>query len=519
MDKIFKVNSIESNDITETQNLLNFEIPEGEVLDLSKSYMSVRVKSSAVITAGGAPAAATSDAVFNTDLRFNHKSATDVNIAHYVSPVALVRNAQMSSSNAGRVEELRDVNILRLNQRAFLQNEKEMMSEAVFGLMGCRDKEAFGHISPLIQATCEDQTANTGTASKALEKEVRIPLKDLLNVGKEDMFDTRRLGRCRLSCELDLSRISASSNNNDIAYYNLNNNGQILNDATAGDKTQLFLNKLYNTDYQEHLPFYIGMPVRAVPVADNPAGTGTIGALSAAQTAVLHNTITNITHNPANGRVQLTFKNSWGNGAVANDLKIQPIANADITSSFVMNQAQLTLHALSKDKIPANLPKLEWSVYDLERDSAGGRQNFRKNYELLPEAYSMLVITPNGSTGKLSNADYSDSRVSVNGELLTNRNIFVRTDLSHDRLLRYYENSGEKVKNLTGKQIENINGDGTATSFNNDGTGRDILRDFLQITEPLPITKSMKMVELELNASAANKLQDILIYTEKTKVL
>lgn len=519
MDKIFKVNSIESNDITETQNLLNFEIPEGEVLDLSKSYMSVRVKTSAVITAGGAPAAATADAVFNTDLRFNHKSAADINRAHYVSPVALVRNAQMSSSNAGRVEELRDVNILRLNQRAFLQNEKEMMSEAVFGLMGCRDKEAFGHISPLIQASCEDQTGNQGTASKALEKEVRIPLKDILNIGKEDMVDTRRLGRCRLSCELDLSRMSASCNNNDIGFYNANNNGLIDDVAGAVDRTQLTLKKTYNIDYQEHLPFYVGMPVRAVPAADTPNGTGTIGALTAAQTAVLHNTISNIQHNPATGKVTLTFKNSWGNGAVANSFKIQPVADADITSSFVMNQAQLTLHALSKDKIPANLPKLEWSVYDLERDSAGGRQNFRKNYELLPEAYSMLVITPNGATGKLSNADYSDSRVSVNGELLTNRNLFVRTELQADRLLRYYENSGMQVKNLTAKQIENINGDGTATSFNNNGTGRGVLRDFKQITEPLPITQKMKMVEIELNASAADKLQDILIYTEKIKVL
>ena len=131
----------------------------------------------------------------------------------------------------------------------------------------------------------------------------------------------------------------------------------------------------------------------------------------------------------------------------------------------------------------------------------------------------MLVITPNGSTGKLSNADYSDSRVSVNGELLTNRNLFVRTELQADRLLRYYENSGMQVKNLTAKQIENINGDGTATSFNNNGTGRGLLRDFKQITEPLPITQKMKMVEIELNASAADKLQDILIYTEKIKVL
>ena len=99
------------------------------------------------------------------------------------------------------------------------------MKDQTFNIMGCRDAEAFGSISPLIQATCEDQTDNTGVGSKVLEKEVRIPLKDILNVGSAKMFDTNRLGRCHLNLELDMARLSANNANFDQDFYTTNNNG------------------------------------------------------------------------------------------------------------------------------------------------------------------------------------------------------------------------------------------------------------------------------------------------------
>ena len=39
MDKIFKLQSRNSDNITSTQNLVDFDIPANEVLDLSKSYV------------------------------------------------------------------------------------------------------------------------------------------------------------------------------------------------------------------------------------------------------------------------------------------------------------------------------------------------------------------------------------------------------------------------------------------------------------------------------------------------
>lgn len=510
MDKIFKVNSIETNDLNENQNLLNFEIPSSEMLDLSKSYMSVRVKPNASLTAGGAGGIATADAVFNTDLRFNNNSISAVLKNSYVPTVSLIKNASLSSSNAGRVEELRDVNILRMHQQAREKNEKELQKNSIFNFQGCRNQEAFGHVSPLIQATCEDQTPNQGAASKTLDKEVRIPLKDILNVCSTNMFDTQRLGRCRFSVELDLSRFSASSNNNIIEYYTTNNNGKVDANAAAGDKTQLTLSKVYNVDFKEHLPYYVGMPVK---------GLGTVAGVSI---AAVYNTITNITQDLTggvnNGKVTLTFKNSWGNGAVSADVKILPVLDAEITSSFTMNQAQLTLHALSKDKIKSRPDKYEYSVYDLERDNGNGRANFTKNYEILPNAFNMLVLTPGVNTGKFSNMTYQNYRVAVDGVLLTNRNIPSKSDLDFDRLRRYYENNGKVLRNTLNKNLDRINGQvGNVNNFRSSYTGS--INALSSINEPLPVTNKLKMVELEINTNTAGGMKDILIYTEKMKTI
>ena len=493
MDKVFRINSQQSENITSTQNLLDFHIPSGEVYDLSKSHVAVRVKPT---TATTAPDANTTTAIFNTDVVFNNANSAAPDNGSYVSSVAIVKNAHMNSERAGRIEELRDVNKLRLYQKSTEKNEEDEMKDQTFNLMGCRDAEAFGSISPLIQATAEDQTDNTGEASKVLEKEVRIPLKDILNVGNAKMFDTNRLGRCHLNLELDIDRLSANNDNFDQDFYTTNNNGACDDDADGGEKTSLTLSKVYNMDYQEHLPFYVGMPVewKEGTLGGNPVAANT------------RREITNIQINTANGKVTLTFKSSWGAGATAN-VKIGPVDSGDLTSSFTMNQAQIVLHAVGRDKLGPMPDKIEFTKYSLEKDNANGRTAFRRNYEVEPDCVNMLVLLPKVSEGKLSDLVFEDFRVSVDNELLTNRNVFKDTQLYYDRLERYMKNQGKPLKNMLGKEYDNkIVNAGNAESSN----GQENL--IHAISEPMPVTQNMKLVELEINAAAG--VQDVLLYKE-----
>ena len=46
MDSIYKINSVQSDPFTQTQNLLDFTIAENQVLDLSESHINLVVQAS-----------------------------------------------------------------------------------------------------------------------------------------------------------------------------------------------------------------------------------------------------------------------------------------------------------------------------------------------------------------------------------------------------------------------------------------------------------------------------------------
>ncbi len=175
--------------------------------------------------------------------------------------------------------------------------------------------------------------------------------------------------------------------------------------------------------------------------------------------------------------------------------------------SFVMNQAQIVLHAVGKDKMGGMPDKIEFTKYSLEKDNANGRTAFRRNYELEPDCVNMLVLLPKVAEGKLSDLVFEDFRVSVDNELLTNRNVFKDTQLYYDRLERYMKNQGKTLKNMLGKEYDNkiVNAGNTETS-----NGQENL--IHAISEPMPVTQNMKLCELEINAAAG--VQDVLIYKE-----
>jgi len=444
MDKVFRVNSNQSENLSSVNNLLDFRIEAGQVYDLTKSYVSVRAK------ATGTNADDVASTVHNVDLAFNTKNDGAAENTNYVPSVALVKNARMNSQRMGRIEELRDVNKLRLYQQQVMKDEEDVLKNAAFNFQSLRDKEPYGFLSPLINPTAEDQSGNpSGVATTAIEKEVRIPVGDILNCGNLQYFDTRRLGGCELSLEMDIDRVSANADAFDSDYYITSNGGQVDDDNDPGEKTVITLTKVYNDDYQSKIGFYVGMPIRNG--ADAPGGVGTIATV--ALPVNTRRTITDITFDSSTGKVSLTLSASLGAGALA-DLKIRPVATADITTSFTMGSGQLVLYALGNDKLDAVPDKVEFTKYNLERDNGNGLQKLHKNYTVEPEAMNMVVLFPAHVNEKLSNLDVTSHRVAVDNNNLTNRAIHKNTPLYYNRLERYHLNAGSDVVNILQKQFD-----------------------------------------------------------------
>jgi hypothetical protein len=498
MDSIYKIHSVQAETLSSTQNLLDFDIPAGQVFDLSKSYVSINARAS-----GTSANANQSTAVFPVAGEFNTASGAAPQQTNYVKANALVKNARFTSAVKGKIEECRDVNLLR----SFINNVYEPQS-VFFGneyhnMMPMRTYEAYGSTTPLIDCSSEEG----GDLARYIDKSVKIPLSDILNVGVVKQFDTRRLGKCRLNLELAMNKFTATIENYDDAYFTTTNNGTLLNitNNTGGnvELTSAVLArgggtaaKLYDEDYQEHIPFYIGMPVKT---------NG--GQINGGALATQNVTITNIAYDNTTGQITLTFSASLGqitNTNSSDDIKIEPLVDADMNSRSVdLSQAELVLYSLGSSNM-SNVPQqINYTTYSLERDNGNNSGAFKRQYEMEPNAINALVLMRATGESTLSNVIPTGYRVAINNELTTDRSVVDYNPIYFNQLNKYSLNQGRQVANVIGKEYLR-----EPVAANTD---RGTLQAMGYVVEPLPITTNMKLVEFEIESAGLN---DFSVYKE-----
>lgn len=497
MDSVYKVHSVQSETLSTTQNLLDFDIPDGQVFDLSKSYLSINAR-----VAGGSAQANHSTAIFNVSGALN--SGNNV-VADYQKSIALVKNSRLTSQVKGKIEEIRDVDLLR----SFLDNVYEPQSvflgQEYNNLMGIRTYEMFGNISPLI-----DVSAETGSTARYIDKNIKIPFSELLNVGQVKQFDTRRLGKCRLSLELNMDKLSARGDNYNENYFSALNNGTLLNITGGASGTPITsavlaqgggaAAKTYDQDYQEHIPYYVGMPVKTT----NGKLDGTAGDMAQAFT-----TISDIQYDGTTGQITLSFSDSLGtvaNTKTSADIKIGSISTGDITGmSIALSQAELVMYSLGSNNMGNVASSVNFTTYKVERDNGSNNTTFKRQYELEPECINAIVLLKAHQDAKFSdNVPDGGTRVAINNELTTDRLIDSNNPIYFNQLNKFALNQGKEIKNVIGRRYARTG----ATTEPDRGTDSALA----YIVEPQPITNNMKLVEFEINDTGG--VGDISIYKE-----
>lgn len=508
MDRVFKVPSNQSDNITNSNNLLDFDIPQGQ-FDLSKSHVEVKV-----LCSGFSPVLGYNDATFNLSGLIDSENGQTIT---YTPAVALVKHARMVSSTKGRLEEARQVNEMRLQLKNIQQPQSVYLGTNHTDLQSIKSYEQWGGISPLVDVTSENGTGS----NKYLEKTVKIPMSEVVNIGKSTFFDTSRLGDCRLSVEVDRTRLSVAQVDPSDDYFTKVNsglcNGMLKNDAGAGAKTTAVLGnadgtaeKKYDEDYQEHIPYYVGMPV-VLPDTNN-GGNGTIGAAPIAAEVKTH--ITNISYDETSGEVTLTFNDSLGTGATLG-VFILPGKNADYTSSIVMNQANLVLHQIGQNNMPNEIPnQLNYTVYAVENDTfATNTTALKRQYQLEPECINAFVTLPSISNGIISSKVLEEYRVSINNELTTDRNVPVFNPLYYHKLNMLGLNMNQSIRNVAQKKY--LVNSGLNKADQDDGEDRGTFSNISGVFEPMPATQDYKLVEFEINNQAG--IPKISIFKELVK--
>ena len=147
MDAYVKIRSIQGGEITNTQNLLDFRIPAGDVYDLHDSFIALNgsvdvVDSSAI---GG-------EAVYPVNLQW---VTADAEKPHFQN-VAVVKNCNMDCATKGRIENIRRVDVLRQNLATYVDSQKEQLNQSYIDINQLEqpiNKQVYGQFSSCLLYT------------------------------------------------------------------------------------------------------------------------------------------------------------------------------------------------------------------------------------------------------------------------------------------------------------------------------------------------------------------------------
>lgn len=473
-------------------NLLDIDIPSGMVVRNSKSYLSlfVEVNPTDANTVANLPADSGGVGVYNVEAVIqtgNGNTGTD--FIKRMTPIALVKNATLISENKGMLENIRDVNKLRLSQQSLKMDFQDNRGDNHIGLG--EQVKLWGFISPFIEKGNRDVGIQ---AEKIAEKEVRIYLKDIFNMfqGSQD-FNTNYLGKCRVHLELDLNRLAGrtcynNESNNDVFSTATTGYGLVDDTATAGALTQIRLSKTYLHDNLDEIPFYEGQKIRVI------AGTLDGGAIPG-----VNRKITQIDF--AGDKFTLTVDNLLGTiaGAGLSGCVIAPLEPATIPVSI--NRTELVI----QESQQSGGGSYNYTTYTTEKDTGGSAVEFNRQYEVEPEAINLLIHTSNTEGGLLSTLRPDKVRVSINNEPTTNRDVARHTPLYYNRLIRYALNQGLNIKSLSQDRPKRLS---VAQVL------PESLNDEAWVYEPLPASSDMKLIEVDYSCRAGNGVKDIVLFKE-----
>jgi len=395
------------------------------------------------------------------------------------------------SANKGLVENIRDVNKLRCSEESWNTSYSEEQGKS-YTQIGRVSKYAWGYISETLDKGNKDY----GEKAVQLDKEIRIPFNDIFNICKNGNvpLDTNYLGKTTLHLEIDVDRLLVDDCYGDNAnFINPNGYGLITDDTTTtGDITGIALSRsFFQQGAEAELPFYLGQKI-----------TVDAGTIDGASIIGRSRTIERIGLGGQSFLLTLDQPLGTTTGAGTGMLGVKiipevPAGNPTITI--------LGAEMVACESSMGNQNGYNYTTWTTEKDSGGGSSNFNRQYEIEPEAINMMVHLSNDSNGLLSNTRPEKSRVSINNEPTTNRDVGVHTPLFYNRYDRWALNNGTNAHKLDfGKSLRNL-----PQPLQNDSNVVDLES---WVFEPLPATAQQKLVELDLQASRT--IKDIVIFKQ-----
>ena len=485
MDNIVKIPSVQST-FSATKNLVDFDIPNHGVYDLTKSYVNVNVS----VDNTSATSVAGNDGIFNSYLNIGDNLGAG-EFLHYPN-VALVKNAHFHSQTRGSVCDIRRVDTLRSTLYQYVKDRVEQKDGSYTELNSVQEADRWS-LSPFRQYQVLSQALTDLRSSRRVNRDMKIPLGDIFDIAKSvDAWSGNTYGQSRVHLEMNFDKLRVDTSlGQDNVFWGLTNgdadgngfnNGTsygAMDDGAAGttaDVTTLTTTMIY-LEPEQQSPFYVGQDLRV---------SFSIGA--GAQAPVVRQ-ITNITR-AVDGTGALTGKLLLTLNASVVSLNNDQISGITVTginpdtATFNINSCELVLQSSENPKPPS---KINYTCFTTEIDNANQLTNHVKNYMCEPNATNLFIMFPNDIVSR--KADLTSYRFVINNEQQTNRVINDKEPLHYDNLIRTFQNAEMPLKNL--REVA-ASSERTAPNEYN--------AEINLVPQPLPLSQNQKIVGVNIVA-------------------
>jgi hypothetical protein len=443
MDKFVKILSTESGEITATDNLRNFRIPQGESYSLRDSYINFNCSVDIVDAPAQGGTNGGSDGVYGVNVSWNETAKP------LAKNIALVKNASLRSSMKGNIENLRRVDILKENLAVLDKSVGESRNESyidISQIINPINIQRYGLFT---------QYNKTGAIKSETSRNVPISvrLSDIFQFCETDEYDTERGGGLEINLELNRDKLVADAlvpNAEAVPtqfkrFMNVDTTGEPLNALVVGtEATQLRVQDL------DQSPYYVGQKIR-LQATGQTTGAPVVAPANIDKHCVIAGIEwdrkggVNNTDQSKTGKMTLTFVENWSPALTAGQSydTISCTLVAPASTTLRMNNAELVLKKLNESE-KSNLDAINYTTFSCEEGSAGGSQGFQNLFTVEGEATQAFMSFTNGEL--LSNANLLTFRCALNNIDLTDRDVAVQSPLYYDRLSQSLRGMGYSLR-------------------------------------------------------------------------
>ena len=485
MNRFIKYQSNEAGNFTASRNNVTFNIPASDY-NFADSYVELSISVDGETYAAEAHAGCLS--LFRTLGRGNDKRS--------VRNETLVRRVRFSTQDQ-MLEDIDRVDLLRQTLGTYTTDPVEKLGESYKSLS---QPVQFGQMSTVFRDVYTLGGAEHDAS--AVEAKIQIPLKDLIELGKESEMPLSQLGSSRLELFLELGNINLDPRQVDIigpeGGFNPITIQTAEHTAAAGDGptvTTISIPDTYFSQTEEYqtFPLYVGQAVECVAATDPAPGASAV--------VRPNNKIISLVR--AGNQINITFLESIFTALTDTEsaaIVIAPAAPEALPTAKI-KQAAIVLSEYTQPL--GKVDEIRYSTYTTELMSEGGDNMYRQTL-VEPTAFNIFLCDASTlpfSTG----ANWATYRLSVNNTPILDR----LADVSvAQRNGEHYELIGRALAN-GGMPFNNI----LEADYNMDALAQGIeeaepaiatwtstnTSTVKMIAAPVPITANMKPVLIELN--------------------